>query len=350
MPASSKIGIELSSLIGGYRLCAQTEGKSKKTIQTVADSVSYLERFLRSEGLTIDVTEIGPGEIRAFILHLQQKRCFSDHPFVRSQERGLSRHTISCYLRSIRAFWSWLISEGVVEETPFARVKIPKAPRKVIPTFSDSQIRALLDAIDNATPEGFRDYVIILALLDTALRVTELTGLRLDNLWLEEGVLKVMGKGGKERLVPIGKGLQRLLWKYINRFRPEPAKPNCDFLFLTADGRPITRNRIQKRMALYGERAGLRRVRCSPHTLRHTAAVSFLRNGGDVFSLQRLLGHTSLEMTRHYCELADVDVKRAHTTASPVDNLRLLGTGHKGARASPRARGGSLDSLAFLRA
>jgi len=228
---------DLARLIQGYRLFAQTEGKSQKTIQTVADSVRHLERFLRSEGLTTDITEIGSGEIRAFILYLQHKRRFSDHPFARSQHGCLSEHTINCYLRSIRAFWSWLISEEIVEETPFVRVKVPKAPRKVVPTFSDSQIRALLDAIDNATPEGFRDYVIILALLDTALRVTELTGLRLDNLWLEEGVLKVMGKGGKERLVPIGKGLQRLLWKYISRLRAEPANPNCDFLFLTAETR-----------------------------------------------------------------------------------------------------------------
>ena len=89
------------------------------------------------------------------------------------------------------------------------------------------------------------------------------------------------------------------------------------------DGRPLTRNRIQKRMAAYGKRTEIKGVRISPHTLRHTAAVSFLRNGGDVFSLQRMLGHSSLEMTRHYCELADVDVKKAHLTASPVDNLEL---------------------------
>jgi site-specific recombinase XerD len=314
---------DLARLIQGYRLCAQTEGKSKKTIDAVTSSVTYLERFLRSEGLTTDATGIGPGEIRVFILHLQQKRCFSDHPFARSQERGLSGHTINCYLRSIRAFWSWLINEGIVDETPFARVKIPKAPSKVIPTLSNTQIDVLLGAIDSSTEEGFRDYVIILTLLDTGLRVSELAGLRLDDLRLEDGVLKVMGKGGKERLVPIGKGVQRLLWRYINGFRPEPANPNCGFLFLTADGRPITKNRIEKRMAVYGERAGLRGVRCSPHTLRHTAAVSFLRNGGDVFSLQRMLGHSTLAMTRHYCELADVDVKRAHLTASPVDNLML---------------------------
>ena len=85
----------------------------------------------------------------------------------------------------------------------------------------------------------------------------------------------------------------------------------------------MTKDSIDKKMSRYGRKAGIKGVRCSPHTLRHTAAISFLRNGGDVFSLQRMLGHSSLEMTRRYCELADVDVKRAHRTASPVDNLAL---------------------------
>jgi integrase/recombinase XerD len=328
VPASSKTSQrELSALVAGYRLCARTEGKSQKTISAVADSVGYLERFLSSDGLPTDVAEIGPGEIRTFILYLQQKKRFSQHPFARPQQSGLSGHTINCYLRSVRAFWSWLVLEGIIQANPFTRIRIPKPPCKVIPAFSDLQLRALLDAIDTATAEGFRDYTIILTLLDTALRVTELASLRLENLWLEDGVLKVMGKGGKERLIPIGKTVQRLLWRYINLFRPQPVNQNCDFVFLTADGRPITRNRIQKRLALYGAKAGLKGVRCSPHTLRHTGAVTFLRNGGDVFSLQRLLGHSTLQMTRHYCELADIDVKKAHATASPVDNLSLPGNG-----------------------
>jgi len=329
---------ELKCLIEGYRLCAKSEGKSPNTIDIVANSVNYLHDFLCSSCLPTDVRDIGPGEIRAFILYLQQKRRFSQHPFARPQLSGLSGHTVNCYLRSVRAFWSWLVSEGIIQANPFARIKIPKPPRKVMPAFSEPQLRALLDAIDMATPEGFRDYTMILILLDTALRVTELASLRLENLWLEEGVLKVMGKGGKERLIPIGKTVQRLLWRYINLFRPQPVNQNCDFVFLTVDGRPITRNRIQKRLAIYGAKAGLKGVRCSPHTLRHTGAVTFLRNGGDVFSLQRLLGHSTLQMTRHYCELADIDVKKAHATASPVDNLSLPGNGCKGTKATLRRR------------
>jgi integrase/recombinase XerD len=271
--------------------------------------------------LPTDASYIGPNEIRAFILFLKSKKRFSQHPYATPQQDGLSDHSINCYVRSVRAFWSWLAGEGIIDENPFARVKVPRAPRKVIPTFSPSQIRALLGAIDTATPEGFRDCVIILTLLDTGLRVSELAGLRLDDVWLEEGVLKVTGKGGKERIIPIGKGVRRLLWRYISGVRPGPENPSCDAVFLTADGRPLTVHRIRNRMTVYGRRAGLSGVRCSPHTLRHTAAVSFLRNGGDVFSLQRLLGHSTLLMTRHYCELADVDVRRAHATASPVDNL-----------------------------
>jgi len=285
--------------------------------------VSYFLDFLASQGISTDATQITRHQIRAFILYLQQKRCFSDHRFNHTQDRGLSGYTINCYLRSLRVFLSWLVSEDIIECNPFDRVKIPRPPRKVIPAFSDSQFQRLLNAIDTRTAEGYRDYAIILTLLDTALRVSELCNLKLGNLWLDEGMLKVLGKGNKERLIPIGKQVQRLLWRYINRCRPEPAMAKYDFLFLTREGKPLTKDRVEKIMTYYGRKAGIEGVRCSPHTLRHSAAVRFLRNGGDVFSLQRMLGHASLEMTRRYCELADIDVKRAHMTASPVDNLCL---------------------------
>ena len=311
----------MAPLLQGYRLCAATEGKSLNSIAIVTCSVNYFREFLISHGASTDAAGISQHEIRAFIFHLQQKPCFSNHPFTPVQDKGLSGHTVNCYVRSLRIFFSWLVSEEIIAINPFDRVKIPRPPRKVMPTFSVLQIQQLLDTMDTATAEGYRNYAIILTLLDTGLRVSELCGLLRSNLRLEDGILKVMGKGNKERLIPIGKEVQRLLWRYINHHRPQPNMPNNDILFLTQDGKPLTKDRLEKIMTRFGRKAGLVGIRCSPHTLRHTAAVSFLRNGGDVFSLQRLLGHSSLEMTRRYYELADADVKRAHLTASPVDNL-----------------------------
>ena len=313
---------ELSTLMSGYSLCAQTEGKSKNTVTIVGNSLTYLCHFLSSNGLSTDVTQVGSREIRAFILHLQQKRCFSNHPYSKAQQRGLSGHTINTYMRSIRAFWSWLVQEEIITSNPFSKLRIPKPPKKVMATFSPYQIESLLGVISGSA-EGHRDMVIVLTLLDTGLRVNELINLKWDNVWLEEGLIKVLGKGNKERLVPIGKQIRKMLWRYINQYRPQPARPKLDNLFLTRDGRPLTKNRVETIMKHYGRTAGLTGVRCSPHTLRHTFAINFLRNDGDVFSLQKILGHSSLEMTRRYCELADADMRKAHATASPVDNMAI---------------------------
>jgi len=320
--------MEIAALLKGYQLCAATEGKSLKSIEIVTHSVGYFREFLLAHGASTDVTAIGPQEIRAFIFYLQQKPLFSNHPSTRVQERLLSEHSVNCYVRSVRVFFSWLVSEEIIAAHPFDKVKIPKVSKKIMPTFSAPQIQLLLDAMDTGNAQGQRNYTIILTLLDTGLRISELLGLQLADLQLNDGVLKVLGKGNKERMIPIGKQVQRLLWHYINHCRAVPARPKGDFLFLTDDGRPLTRRWVEEIMRRKGREAGLPGIRCSPHTLRHTAAVTFLRNGGDVFALQRLLGHSNLEMTRRYCQLADTDVKKAHLTASPVDNLELR-TRHK---------------------
>ncbi len=283
--------------------------------------MSYFQSFLTSQSINTDATRISHHEIRAFILYLQQKRCFSNHRFNHTQDRGLSGYTVNCYLRSLRVFLSWLVSEDIIECNPFDRVKIPRPPRKVIPAFSDSQFQRLLNAIDTGTAEGYRDYIIILTLLDTALRVSELCNLKLGNLWLDEGMLKVVGKGNKERLIPIGKQVQRLLWRYINRCRPEPAMAKYDFLFLTREGKPLTKDRVEKIMTYYGRKAGITGVRVSPHTFRHTFAVMFLRNGGNVFSLQRIMGHSTLDVLRIYVNMAQADIQEAHRRHSPADNM-----------------------------
>ncbi len=313
----------LDTLLQGYRLCARTEGKSENTIRIVNTALTTLKCFLESRGYPNDVTDIGVTELREFILHLQQVRAFEHHPLTGPQAKGLSGHAINTYLRSIRAFWSWLMREEIINSNPFTKIRIPKPPKKIIITFSEKQLTAMLKSVNTSMPAGFRDWTIILMLLDTGLRASELVGLTMNDVNLEDGMVKVYGKGNKERVVPFGTKVQRAVWKYLQRYRSQPANPLYPTLFLTAAGNPITTDRLRMIIEKYARKASIEGVRCSPHTFRHTCAISYLRNGGDVFSLQRILGHSSLDMVRIYVNLAEADIKACHRRFSPADNMQL---------------------------
>jgi len=205
----------LDNLFQGYKLTCKAEGKSQKTIRIATTATKVFKDFLVEEGLSTDVTQIDSKIIRRYILYLQQVKLFRDHPCNKPIDRKLTGHTINCYLRTLRTFWNWLYSEELIQSNPFAKIKIPKAPKKLIPTFSNNQIQDLLAAIDTSTPVGYRDWTILITLLDTGLRASELVGLTLDYVWIEDGLLKVLGKGNKERLVPIGATVQKAMWRYI---------------------------------------------------------------------------------------------------------------------------------------
>ena len=159
-------------------------------------------------------------------------------------------------------------------------------------------------------------------LLDTGMRLAELIGLRMDDVDLRNRALKVLGKGAKERRLPIGKRLLAALWKY-QLHRPQPATGAIDNFFLTRDGWPLNKNRVETIIKNLGRKVGLHGVRCSPHTFRHTFCVQFLRNGANLFTLQQMTGHSSLEVLRGYVALAESDLNTAHQKFSPADNLNL---------------------------
>lgn len=314
---------DLPGLVDNYRLLAGIEGKSPKTISTYTTALNVLDEFLELERLSKDVTRIGVSEMRGFISYLQTASAFRNHPFTPRQGKGLTGHTISVYLRAIRAFWSWLESEELIDTNPFDKVVIPKPPEKVVMPFSGEQIHSLLSQIDTSLPIGFRDWLVIVMLLDTGLRVAELEGLKIQDVDLNQRSLRVKGKGNRERVVPFGSTIQLSLVKYLNRYRPLHVVLGSDHLFVTRKGRLLTANRIEALLKEYGIKAGIKGVRCSPHTLRHTFAVSYLRNGGDAFSLQLILGHSTLEMVRRYIYLAQSDLQEVHLRCSPVDILGL---------------------------
>lgn len=319
---------DLSNLIEGYSLCARSEGISENTILLTRRAVMYLKNFLVRTGLPTSVELIGVNEIRDFILYLRQAQRFEHHPLIKSHDRKLTGHTINCYLRSIRAFWGWLLREGFISSTPFAKIKIPKVPKKVITPFTEEQIQNLLRAIDTSTSTGLRNYAMVLMFLDTGVRLGELTGLRMNDIDLRNRTLKVFGKGAKERRLPIGKRLLAALWKY-ELYRPQPATGLIDNFFLTRDGWSLTKNRVETIIKNLGKKANLQGVRCSPHTFRHTFCIQFLRNGANLFSLQQMTGHASLEVLRGYVALAESDLRAAHQKFSPVDNLKIKPSGLK---------------------
>lgn len=165
------------------------------------------------------------------------------------------------------------------------------------------------------------------------MRLSELVNLKLDHVDFTLGQLKVFGKGAKERIVPMGLNARRAVLRYKEHARPAAVSAQERNLFLTMAGQPISKESVNKLMQRLARRAGIPRLH--PHLLRHTFAVRSLMNGGDVFTLQKILGHTSLEMTRKYVTLASGDVKARHSLSSAVDNLGLA--------ERPRGRPRSLD-------
>jgi len=308
----------LRDALAAYHICAKAEGMSPKTVGWVTDAMRYFSEFLGDEAS--DLGNINAQSLRQFILVLQTKKAFSNHRFTRPQDKLLSPETIASYTRAIKSFFSFLEREEFIPTNPVARVKIPKTPSKNMPTFSEKELERIFAQPDKKTGEGYRDYTIMLTLLDTGIRVSELCGLKLDDVDLANGYIRVMGKGQKERYVPIGPKLTKALLKYRLSHRPEAN--GSDSFFLTRNGRPINKARVEKIIRRYGEMAGIK-TRPSPHTFRSTKAVLYLRNGGDPFSLQKMLGHSTLVMTRRYSNLADSDVRAQHLRYGVADRLNL---------------------------
>ena len=230
---------------------------------------------------------------------------------------GLKETTINTRLRAIRAFFNFLEKDGMIGENPLAELKLVKAKKEVVETFTREQIHDILRQPDQGTFTGFRDYTIILLLLETGIRARELVEVTLKDIRWEDGQIRINGKGYKERLVPIQSTVKRQLKKYITVRGDTPNEA----LFVTVDNTPITIRQLQNRIAKYGRMADIKGVRCSPHTFRHTFAKMSVQNGADVFSLQKVLGHTSLEMVRNYVNLFSDDVTTAHKRFSPIEKL-----------------------------
>lgn len=307
----------LSDLLSLYQKLAAAENKSPRTIETVTEAVRQFDRFL---GGRPDVSLITAEDLRSHIRALQQQEKWADHPAIKGHHGRLSPHSIASKVRSIKAFFSNLEKAGFIKDNPLATVQTPKTPRKLVKALTPEQVDRLCAVIPRNNHAGYRDLAIIVALYGTGLRISELLGLSLDDIDFDTGEIRVMGKGAKERSVFMSPNVFKALFMYVHRWRPNVV---ASYLFVHADGRPLNRFHMAHRLHRHAKVAGLSSVRCSPHAFRHSFAIEYLRSGGDVFTLQRILGHSSLDMTRRYAGIADRDIEVKMKAISPAETLRL---------------------------
>ena len=317
-----KKNIPLSSLVDQYILTCRTEGKTPKTLRGYQEK---LQRFLRWCGdSTMDSFSVEM--VREYISYLQTVNRYEGHPFKPHDETQMSSANVRNHVRVLRSFSSWLEREEYTPNNILGRLKVPKAAQKVVETLSDVEMRRLFAGLDINTDSGCRDATILMLLLDTGLTCSELLGLQVEDVHIEEQWLKVMGKGRKERVVPFGSKATRLLQRYIYHFRPEPM--GSSQLFLCLDGSIMTENTIHLLFRRISTRANVPRLHM--HLLRHTFATRYLIEGGDTFSLQQILGHTTLEMTRRYTDMVAVENAVKRKRLSPMDGNTAVNTRVRG--------------------
>jgi len=275
----------LSKAIEGFTLACRARRLSEHTL---TDYGRTMRRFLAHIGDT-PIQGVSSTQVAAFL---------AAQPY--------SAKTVLNYHIGLSALWTWCIREGYTDRHIIRQVEKPRPQKVVVQPFTDVEVRAMMSAIRR---NADRDKAIILTLLDTGLRASELCGLKLADIDLSNRRLKVLGKGNKERLLPFSARTASSLFRYLSTLDP-PASPF-----------PFTRTSLAHLIQRIGKRAGLQDAH--PHRFRHTFAVTFLRNGGDPYTLQEILGHSTMEMVKGYLLLAQIDIDAAHKRASPVENWKL---------------------------
>ena len=295
----------LSSLVDQYlSVLAVEKGYSPRTIEAYAADLNDFLDFLQKKGLS------KPEEIKSphVLLYLADLR-----------RRNFSSETVARRLSALRGFFRFLALEYGLTENPLALIEGPRLSRKLPLVLSSREVEALLKAPDPSTPLGLRDKAMLELLYASGLRVSELVGLKLHEINLEVGFVRVKGKGEKERLIPIGEVAREVISQYLQRARPKLVRKrlNEDHLFVNRLGRPLTRQRFWQIIKDCAVRAGLDPREITPHVLRHSFATHLLERGADLRTVQMLLGHTNLSTTQIYTHVQAETLRRIHQKYHP---------------------------------
>lgn len=306
--------ITIQSALELFLLDRELKGNTLKTIDNYKQQINYFIDFAGN----IEVNEIELQTLKEYQLHLSKKDRYDNHPFKIKENGTIEKITVQSYLRQLRVFIRYLYDEEYIKTNLCDKFKLPKAPKKTIDILNEEEKQKLLNSFTETSELQLRNKTIIALMLDSGLRRNEVISLEYDNLHFSYNYVKVTGKGDKERLVPLGITTKKLLLKYIN-YRSLP-EYETKILFIDRNKRPMSDNSIKMLFARLRTKTKIKRLH--PHILRHTFATDYLINGGDIFSLQSILGHTSLEMVRKYSHLASSHIIANHKRLSPLDEMQ----------------------------
>ena len=280
-----------TSLIKGFGSYLKLERSlSGNSVEAYLHDIHKLEQFLQ-----INKMDIAPLQVE--LRHLQL--------FIRwIHELGLSAASQARILSGVKAFYKYLVMENLINDNPATLLEAPRASRKLPDILSTDEIDLLISTIDRSKPEGERNKAMLETLYSSGLRVSELVGLKISNLFLDTGFMRITGKGDKERLVPVGSVAQKHIELYRDTVRTHiiPKKGQEDILFLSKRGSGISRVMVFKIIRELAARCHIRK-KISPHTFRHSFATHLIEGGADLRAVQEMLGHASITTTEIYTHL-----------------------------------------------
>lgn len=271
---------------------------SKNTISSYNSDLLIFNEFISK-----DLTKVDTSDIRSFIKYLSDRK-----------EKTLAR-----YITTLRVFFDFMIKKKYISINPMDGISSPKLSKSLPDVLTISEVDKLL-SFELKTNYDFRDKCILEMLYSTGLRISELVSLKLENINLDESLIKVMGKGSKERIVPFNETTREYLNKYIKEIRPKMLKQiQTDYLYLNNHGKNLTRQAIFKMIKKRTLNAGIKKE-ISPHTLRHSFATHLLAGGADIRFIQELLGHESISTTEIYTHITKENLKEIYDEINPRDN------------------------------
>jgi integrase/recombinase XerD len=328
---------QIADLVQAYLSDLEVRGYKPKTLSGYSTNLKTFARWAAETGAE-QLSHFDADLAKSYIRHLHDKPRWSERHYKKVVNGVVAPAAIRNYVRDLKTFAAWLAEEQYTDENRLASVRLPKADETPIEPYTDDELARIFGCLNTADPFDLRDYVVLHTLWDTGMRVGELVALTQDELDLRHCEMRIQhAKFGKWRDIGFGQETQKYLTRYLTFNRPTPAIPGDRHVFLSLDGYPMQESTVQKICYRLSKRTGVH-IHC--HRFRHTFAVQMLRNGTDLRTLQRLMGHADIRILTRYLNLASEETVKTHQTNSPAD--RAHQTWQLGARRLPIRRGQEL--------